>query len=187
MLLLIKVWKVTNIARRNEAWDKLRSLNSRPERPWLCCGDFNDIIIQDERLGGATRSHNQMQQFRDVIDECGFMDLGFEGPKYTWSRHFEIGNSIQERLNRCLATNSWFLKFPGSKVYHLRCNSSNHNPLHIVFSGLDPHIRKKYINLRRFGYQTRGVKKWFKQHGLVLVILGLRELFWLKQISVGKI
>ena len=50
-----------NIARRNEAWDKLRSLNSRPERPWLCCGDFNDIIIQDEKLGGATRSHNQMQ------------------------------------------------------------------------------------------------------------------------------
>ena len=47
-----------NIARRNEAWIKLRSLNSRPERPWLCCGDFNDIIIQDEKLGGATRSHN---------------------------------------------------------------------------------------------------------------------------------
>ena len=93
-------WRLTgfygeaNTTRRNEAWDKLRSLNSRPERPWLCCGEFNEIIIQDENLGGATRSHNQMQQFRDVIDECGFMDLGFEGPKYTWSRHFENGNSI---------------------------------------------------------------------------------------------
>ena len=47
-----------NTVRRNEAWIKLRSLNSRLERPWLCCGDFNDIIIQDEKLGGATRSHN---------------------------------------------------------------------------------------------------------------------------------
>ena len=78
-----------NAVRKNEAWIKLRSLNSRPERPWLCCGDFNDIIIQDEKLGGATRSHNQMQQFRDVIDECGFMDLGFEGPKIYLEQAFQ--------------------------------------------------------------------------------------------------
>jgi len=25
-----------------------------------------------------------------VIDERGFMDLGYEGSKYTWSRHFEM-------------------------------------------------------------------------------------------------
>lgn len=46
--------------RSNEAWDKLKSLSSWPERPWLCYGDFNEIIRQDEKLGGATRSHNQM-------------------------------------------------------------------------------------------------------------------------------
>ena len=31
-------------ARRFEAWDKLRGLNSNPKRPWLCCGDFNEIV-----------------------------------------------------------------------------------------------------------------------------------------------
>ena len=98
--------------------DQLRSLNLRPEVPWLCCGGFNKITRQDEKVGGAIRSHNQMQQFRDVIDECGFMDLGFVGLKYTWSRHFENGNSIWERLDRCLVTDSWFKKFLGSKVHH---------------------------------------------------------------------
>ena len=34
-----------------------------------------------------------MQQFRDVIDECGFIDLGFEGFKFTWCKHFTNGNS----------------------------------------------------------------------------------------------
>ena len=43
-----------------------------------------------------------MQQFREVIDECGFMDMGL---KYTWSKHFENGTSIWERLDRCLVTN----------------------------------------------------------------------------------
>ena len=66
------------------------------------------------------------------------MDLGFLGPKHTRSRHFENGNSIWERPDRCLAINSWFLKFSRTKVYHLRCDSSDHSPLHIVFSGVDP-------------------------------------------------
>ena len=51
-------WRLTgfyrepNTARRHEAWDKLRALNSQPEKPWLCYGDFNEIIRQDEKLGG---------------------------------------------------------------------------------------------------------------------------------------
>ena len=55
--------------RRSEAWNKLRSLNARMNIPWIC--------------GGAPRDHNQMQLFRDVIDECHFMDLGYVGPKFT--------------------------------------------------------------------------------------------------------
>lgn len=44
------------------------------------------------------------------------MDLGFIGPRYTWSKHFVDGQLIWERLDRGLATNSWFLKFPSLGV-----------------------------------------------------------------------
>ena len=37
-----------------------------------------------------------MQLFRDVLDECSFMDLGFIGPCFTWSKHFLDGHSIWE-------------------------------------------------------------------------------------------
>ena len=57
------------IARRTEAWDQLRYLNSQSNTPWLCVGDFNKIIRQDEKVGGRIRPHNQMQLFREVIDE----------------------------------------------------------------------------------------------------------------------
>lgn len=55
-----------------------------------------------------------MQLFRDVLDEFSFMDLGFVGPRFTWSKHFEDGRSILERLDKGLANNNWFQKFPGS-------------------------------------------------------------------------
>ncbi|XP_050259980.1 uncharacterized protein LOC126705069 [Quercus robur] len=142
-------WRLTGFygepetANRIEAWNKLRCLNSYPICPWLCLGDFNEIVRQDEKVGGALRSHNQMQLFRDVLDECGFMDLGFVGPKFTWARHYEDGSSIWERLDRGLATNNWFLKFPGSRVHHLHCDSSDHQPILVVFSGLEHPRRKK--------------------------------------------
>ena len=84
-----------------------------------------------------------MQLFRDVIDECRFMDLGYVGPKFTWSRHFNTGISIWERLDRGLAMNSWFLKFLGSWVHHLQCDSSDHYPLHVTFLDSIPSPSKK--------------------------------------------
>ena len=125
-----------------EAWNKLRGLNNRSSIPWICAGDFNEISRQDEKLGGALRGHNQMQNFRDVIDECGFIDLGFEGPKFTWSKHFSDGHSIWERLDRGLVNSEFLLKFPASKVSHLRCVSSDHVPIFINLSELEAPTRK---------------------------------------------
>ena len=142
-------WRLTGfygepeMARRIDAWNKLRYLNSHPVCPWLCLDNFNEIVRQDEKVGGALRSHNQMQLFIDVLDACGFMDLGFVGPKFTWARHYEDGSSIWERLDRGLATNNWFLKFSGSRVHHLHCDSSDHRPILVIFLGLDPPKRKK--------------------------------------------
>ena len=90
-----------------------------------------------------------MQQFREVIDECGFMDLGFEGLKLTWSKHFEDGRSIWERLDTCLVTNSWFMRFASSRVFHLTCTSSDHGPILISLSGLIPPVQKKLIHFER--------------------------------------
>ena len=143
-------------AGRIEALDKLRYLNSQSNTSWLCIGDFNEIIRQDEKVGGGIRPHNPMQFFREVIDECGFMDLGYVGHKFTWARHFENGSSIWEILDRGLATNSWFLKFPGMKVHHLRCDSSDHIPLHLIFLGLDPHKRKRLFRFEEMWLSNPG-------------------------------
>ena len=78
-----------------------------------------------------------MQLFRDVIDECGFLDLDFVGAPFTWQKHFVDGHSIWERLDRGLATQDWLMKFLGTKIHHLHSNSSNHYPLWIATDGLE--------------------------------------------------
>ena len=104
-------WRLTSFYgepathKRFESWDLLRHLNSRMNLPWLCSGDFNELVWNSEKLGGSSSSQAQMQLFRDVIDECGFMNLGFAGSQFTWKKHFSNGHSVWERLDRGLANN----------------------------------------------------------------------------------
>ena len=69
--------------KHHESWELLRKLHSQFNLPWLCVGDFNEIVGNSEKLVGSSRSHNQMQLFREVIDKCGFIDLGYVGSQFT--------------------------------------------------------------------------------------------------------
>ena len=80
--------------KRFESWDLLCSLHRQSSLPWLCAGDFNEIVKQSKKSGGRLRPHNQMQQFREFLNECGFMDLGFKGFPFTWSKHWQNGFSV---------------------------------------------------------------------------------------------
>ena len=41
--------------------------------------------------GGRPRPYGQMQKFREVIDECSLLDLGFNGKKFTWFKNYPSG------------------------------------------------------------------------------------------------
>lgn len=78
-----------------------------------------------------------MQLFREAINECGFLDLGFIGSQFTWQNFFADGHLVWERLNRALANNEWLLRFAGTRVHHLTCNSLDHCPLWIAPDGIE--------------------------------------------------
>ena len=61
-----------------------------------------------------------MQNFHDVLDQCGFTDLGYSGPDYTWHGH-RRGEMIWEHLDRGVANYEWLAKFPTGRVKHLNC------------------------------------------------------------------
>ena len=88
----------TVTSKRTEGWKILRMLNSKPNLPWCCFGDFNELLEVKEKSGGAQRSHNFMQSFRDILDECGFVDLGYSEPEFTWHGR-RRGKWIWERLD----------------------------------------------------------------------------------------
>jgi hypothetical protein len=113
---------------REESWNLLQRLNAQFKLPWCCMGDFNELVRIEEKQGRHARSERQMQLFRDVLDECSFMDLGFTGPRFTWTNN-RPADMTWERLDRVVATPDWLLQFPSAQVHHLEGRWSDHKPI----------------------------------------------------------
>ena len=97
-----------------------------------------------------------MQLFRKVLDEYNFMDLGFKGFPFTWSKHYRTGVSIWERLDRVVATAEWFLNFLGTRVYHVDSTTSDHKLLWIEQAGLEFQQKKKPFRFKEMWLADKG-------------------------------
>jgi hypothetical protein len=70
---------------------------------WMCVGDFNKVLVPFEKLGGNLWQQSLMQAFQHTLEACELTDLGFFGPKYTWSNCQERNALIRERLDKGVA------------------------------------------------------------------------------------
>lgn len=67
--------------------------------------------------------------FNACLNRCKLLDLGFQGPFYTWTNKRDGGALIRERLDRSVAILEWRLQFSDAMVYHLPRTHSDHHPI----------------------------------------------------------
>jgi hypothetical protein len=137
-------WKLTGFyghpdwTKQHESWALLNYLQSFAPLPWLCVRDFNEITEQSVVL----RKESQMTQFREVLEDCHFSDLGFIGSKFTWTNGQQGGSFIKERLDRAIANISWIQLYKKVGVHILAARTSDHKPLLISFTNKEERVRQ---------------------------------------------
>jgi hypothetical protein len=78
-----------------------------------------------------------MSLFRDCLDECGLVDLGYMGPKYTWNNKQLCDDLIRVRLDRAVANGDFMELFTDCKVENVITTSSDHFAISITLANLD--------------------------------------------------
>jgi exonuclease III len=136
------IWRVTGFyghpetSQKETTWRLLESLNNQSNVPWVCVGDFNEILENREKTGRAIRPQAQMNRFREVINHCYFRAIKFEGPRFTWCNNRLDGGRVLARLDRGFSNMEWSLLFPNAVVQHLIESSSDHCALLLCPDGM---------------------------------------------------
>jgi hypothetical protein len=134
------VWKITcfyghpKAAKREEAWNLRRFLSRMDPIPWMCVGDFNEILVSSEKTSSSICPYHQMRAFQLALEDCNLSDLGFSGPKYTWCNGRYGDDFSRERLDMAVANVEWIQYFNTVKVEVLARVVSDRHPLPIHFS-----------------------------------------------------
>ncbi|KAI9119405.1 hypothetical protein K1719_010080 [Acacia pycnantha] len=79
--LLTFIYALPHSNLRSDLWEKLRVLSSEILLPWLVCGDFNDILLESERIGGAPCNSRRINWFQNKLfqeDSLSILDVDRE-------------------------------------------------------------------------------------------------------------
>ncbi|XP_074313444.1 uncharacterized protein LOC141648616 [Silene latifolia] len=130
-------WRVTGfygcpaVSDRHLSWDLLRVLKTQSVLPWVCLGDFNEILYST-KMKGVSRAQWQMNNFHAAVDECGLRDIRWEGYQFTFDNGQAGDDNRQSMIDRAMCTDAWLDLFPYAKLLHLDREWSDHAPIKLL-------------------------------------------------------
>jgi hypothetical protein len=146
---------------RKESWYVLRFLRVQSDSPWQCLGDFNEVLLAEEQIGGNDREAWQMAAFEDAVNDCRLTDLGYHGLPYTWDNRQDAAWNVKARLDQAFGDNMFLDVMGGSEVFHVPLAETDH-------CGILVEVREKRPPGRRRGRRKpkpfRYENMW-KNHG----------------------
>lgn len=93
------VYANPNATMKKQCFDGIAQLAGSIRRPWMVIGDFNEILLTTEKVGGAAADSNRISRFGRWVQKCQLIDLGSKGPRFTWR------GGVRNGYYRCM--NAW--------------------------------------------------------------------------------
>lgn len=171
-------------ANRRSFWEDMKNLDWKDDKPWVCAGDFNEFLWQDEKQGGTPCAPNRRSFLRDFMDANSLIDPGFKGHRFTWIQRRDDTINMQERLDRFMFNVSRVKAWPNSCVFHGPFAGSDHCP---VILNSDP-ILKKGVKPFRFESFSADDPECASivQEGWEAELHGDNSLQWSKKLNLFK-
>ncbi|XP_019186423.1 PREDICTED: uncharacterized protein LOC109181124 [Ipomoea nil] len=135
-------------------WQGCKDYSTSFQDPWVVLGDFNDISGQADQWGTGEIVVSSVDKFLDAMNDCGLMDLGTSGSRFSWYRKVGERVTLRRKLDRVLWNMEAQLSFPEGKTHILPCTHSDHHPVQFDSAAGTPPPKKKNTLARIVGIQA---------------------------------
>lgn len=127
--LLTVVYASPNYQIREKLWQHIIELEYVINFPWVVIGDVNQPLETKDKRGGRPINMKLAEKLRQTIYSCNLIDVGFQGPQFTWSNGQEGKSRIRERIDRAWCNTSWNQTHERTELKHQTRVASDHHPL----------------------------------------------------------
>lgn len=108
---LLAIYRPLNLSNQAMFWDFLNTIAQNFQGPWFVCGDFNMVFTQANKKEGTPMGNSSNGGYARMINDLGWIDIGFSGSPYTWNNRRRGAANIMERLDRGFTNNEWKVQF----------------------------------------------------------------------------
>ncbi|XP_074313921.1 uncharacterized protein LOC141649122 [Silene latifolia] len=145
------VYAFNKVEERLPLWDSLKLFASNVNCAWMVCGDFNNVLRPNERLGSSV-TDAETKDFKECLDVCGLMEMSARDAFFTWNNKHESNTRVFSRLDRCVINDEWLLLYPDSTANFLPEGNFDHNPCVIdtTMEGNRGKSQFRYFNMWSF-------------------------------------
>ncbi|XP_065615765.1 uncharacterized protein LOC136061660 [Quercus suber] len=98
------VYASLRIAKRYVLWNNLCSTSNLIDMPWVIAEDFNEPLLVSDKYGGRAINTNNSLLFKEGLDMCYMIDLGFSRPRFTWTNKETSTALFKNELTCSLST-----------------------------------------------------------------------------------
>ena len=92
--LLLAMYGSPRFAERRLLWDNPKLVAGHHSMPWVVAGDFNEVLMGEDKFEGRPINLGKALLFQECLDTCKMIDIGFSGPRYTWSNHRPLAHLV---------------------------------------------------------------------------------------------
>lgn len=135
------------LAKREDVWNKLKDLKLLTHPNWLCIGDFNQVLSNDDKFSFNQGALLRVDSLHNVISELSLCELAAFGQRFTWMNKTEEGDFVMERLDRAFASVAQINAYPNYALKNLPIVHSDYSPIILDFDFKLPYRKRTF----RFG------------------------------------
>ena len=121
------------LSKREKVWLELKHLKYLARTKWLCIGDFNQILSEEDKFAFLDRKIMGADIFQQTLNELGLCELEAKGQKYTWMNKREDESFVMERLDSAFTSVDWIYSYPQYALHNQPILRPDHGAILLDF------------------------------------------------------